>query len=81
MEIRAVMEPPPSASLIRQERVVSVARRYVGRGQELEDLIQIGLIGLVKAIDRFDMDYANFKRRCIAGISAPADAWYDCRHI
>ena len=37
--------------------VVSVARRYVGRGQELEDLIQIGLIGLVKAIDRFDMDY------------------------
>lgn len=36
--------------------VVSVARRYVGRGQELEDLIQIGLIGLVKAIDRFDME-------------------------
>ena len=37
--------------------VVSVARRYVGRGQELEDLVQIGLIGLIKAIDRFDLDY------------------------
>ena len=37
--------------------VISVARRYAGRGQELEDLIQIGLIGLMKAIDRFDMDY------------------------
>ena len=24
--------------------VVSVAKRYIGRGQELEDLIQIGLI-------------------------------------
>ena len=37
--------------------VVSVARRYVGRGQELEDLIQIGLIGLIKAVDRFDLEY------------------------
>lgn len=37
--------------------VISVAKRYVGRGQELEDLIQLGLIGLLKAIDRFDMDF------------------------
>ena len=35
--------------------VVSVAKRYIGRGQELEDLIQIGLIGLIKAVDRFDL--------------------------
>ena len=37
--------------------VVSIAKRYIGRGQELEDLIQIGLIGLIKAVDRFDMEY------------------------
>ena len=37
--------------------VVSVAKRYIGRGQELEDLIQIGLIGLIKAVDRFDLEY------------------------
>ncbi len=37
--------------------VVSVAKRYIGRGQDLEDLVQIGLIGLIKAVDRFDMSY------------------------
>lgn len=34
--------------------VYSVARRFVGRGQEMEDLIQLGTIGLCKAVDRFD---------------------------
>jgi RNA polymerase sigma-B factor len=33
--------------------VRSRARRYVGRGEQLEDLVQIGTIGLIKAIDRF----------------------------
>ena len=37
--------------------VVCIAKRYIGRGQELEDLIQIGLIGLIKAVDRFDTGY------------------------
>lgn len=37
--------------------VTSVAKRYLGRGQELEDLIQIGVIGLIKSIDRFDFSY------------------------
>lgn len=37
--------------------VVSVAKRYVGRGQDLEDLIQVGIIGLIKAVDRFDLNY------------------------
>lgn len=46
-------------SLVRENMglVISVAKRYAGRGQELEDLIQLGLIGLLKAIDRFDMDF------------------------
>jgi RNA polymerase sigma-B factor len=36
--------------------VRSLARRYSYRGELLEDLIQVGCIGLIKAIDRFDID-------------------------
>jgi RNA polymerase sigma-B factor len=36
--------------------VRSLARRYASRGEQLDDLIQIGAIGLIKAIDRFDLD-------------------------
>jgi len=36
--------------------VRSLARRYSYRGEQLEDLIQVGCIGLIKAIDRFDID-------------------------
>ena len=32
----------------------SVARRFLGRGVEMEDLFQIGSIGLLKAVDKFD---------------------------
>ena len=35
--------------------VRSLARRYAYRGEQLDDLVQIGAIGLIKAIDRFDM--------------------------
>lgn len=34
--------------------VVSVAKRYGGRGVELDDLIQLGNIGLMTAVERFD---------------------------
>lgn len=37
--------------------VWSVARRFAGRGHDLEDLYQIGCIGLLKCIDKFDVDY------------------------
>ena len=37
--------------------VHSIARRFQNRGAELEDLIQIGCIGLLKAIDKFDLSY------------------------
>ncbi|HEU6444969.1 MAG TPA: SigB/SigF/SigG family RNA polymerase sigma factor [Gaiellaceae bacterium] len=36
--------------------VRSLARRYAYRGEQLDDLVQIGAIGLIKAIDRFDVD-------------------------
>ena len=35
--------------------VQSLARRYAGRGEPLDDLVQVGSIGLLKAIDRFDL--------------------------
>ncbi|MBU5481195.1 SigF/SigG family RNA polymerase sporulation sigma factor [Blautia sp. MSJ-19] len=37
--------------------VYSVARRFAGRGVEMEDLVQIGSIGLLKAIDKFDLSF------------------------
>ncbi|MCD8330195.1 MAG: SigB/SigF/SigG family RNA polymerase sigma factor [Lachnospiraceae bacterium] len=37
--------------------VWSVVRRFQGRGYDSEDLFQIGSIGLLKAIDKFDFSY------------------------
>lgn len=37
--------------------VHSIARRFQNRGVEMEDLVQIGSIGLLKAIDKFDTGY------------------------
>jgi RNA polymerase sigma-B factor len=39
--------------------VRSIARRYAGRGEQTDDLVQAGLVGLVKAIDRFDLGAGN----------------------
>jgi RNA polymerase sigma-B factor len=45
---RALVESMP---LVR-----ALASRYAGRGEPLEDLVQVGSIGLIKAVDRFDVD-------------------------
>lgn len=37
--------------------VHAIVRRFLGRGVEQEDLFQIGAIGLMKAIDHFDLGY------------------------
>lgn len=37
--------------------VWSIVKRFAGRGYEQEDLFQIGSIGLLKAIDKFDLEY------------------------
>lgn len=35
--------------------VLSVIKRFYGRGENLDDLFQVGCIGLIKAINNFDM--------------------------
>jgi RNA polymerase sigma-B factor len=47
---------PPRRRLIEQHLplVRSVARRFAGAPEPLEDLVQVGAIGLIKAADRFD---------------------------
>lgn len=37
--------------------VRSIVHRFTGRGYEWDDLFQIGCIGLIKAIERFDTDF------------------------
>lgn len=36
--------------------VLSVIKRFYGRGENLDDLFQIGCIGLIKAMDNFDLE-------------------------
>ena len=40
--------------VIHQPLVRSLAYRYAGRGEPIDDLIQAGSIGLIQAVDRFD---------------------------
>jgi RNA polymerase sporulation-specific sigma factor len=37
--------------------VKNIALKYINTGYEFEDLLQIGFIGLLKAVDRFDTNY------------------------
>lgn len=37
--------------------VYSIVSRYAGRGYDSEELSQIGAIGLIKAVDKFDMSF------------------------
>ena len=37
----------------------SIARRYTGRGTELDDLYQIGCVGFLKAVEGFDADFGT----------------------
>ena len=36
--------------------VYSISKRFAGRGYDMEDITQIGTIGLIKAIDKFDLN-------------------------
>lgn len=46
-----------SLVLANQRLVWAVVQRFLGRGYEPEDLFQIGCIGLIKAIDKFDLSF------------------------
>jgi len=37
----------------------SVAKRFIGRGTEIEDLYQLGCVGFLKAIDGFDLEFGT----------------------
>ncbi len=60
----AAMEPGDPARVRLRETVVEehlplvrhLARRYVDRGEPLADLVQVGTIGLLKAVDRYDAE-------------------------
>ena len=39
--------------------VKNIAKRFVGRGAEFEDLVQIGSIGMLKAAKSFDSSYGT----------------------
>src|SRR3954463_1188596 len=51
--------------------VRSIARRYLHSGEPLDDLVQVGTVGLIKAVDRFDpaphRDLAALARPSIEG--------------
>ncbi len=59
---KMLVEPPgPKRDRLREQIVVGhrwiaqqAARRFADRGEPLDDLIQVGSIGLVKAVERFD---------------------------
>ena len=71
--LRRCQEGDPEAKRILIERnlrlVAHVAKKYQGNGEELEDLISIGTIGLIKAINTFKSDknikLATYASRCI----------------
>jgi RNA polymerase sigma factor (sigma-70 family) len=52
--IRRAQQARQSLTEANLRLVVSVARRYLGRGLELDDLVQDGNVGLLRAIDKFD---------------------------
>ena len=57
--------------------VRTLARRYVNRGEPLEDLVQVGSIGLLHAIERFDLD----RGPDLAGYAAPTIAGEIRHHL
>src|SRR5881296_2687089 len=72
-ELRNSEDPEVRNKLIESHLglVEYLARRFAGRGEPLEDLVQVGTIGLVKAVDRFDPDreveFSTFATPTIVG--------------
>ena len=49
--------------------VLSVLQKFIGRGESADDLFQVGVIGLIKAIDSFDAEngarFATYAGKCL----------------
>jgi RNA polymerase sigma-B factor len=63
VRLATLAEDDPERGKLRGQLVEShlplveyLARRFAGRGEPLDDLIQVGTIGLIKAVDRFDTE-------------------------
>ena len=61
--LAALPSSHPSRSAVREQVIeawlplaANLARRFTGRGEPVQDLVQTATIGLIKAIDRFDVD-------------------------
>ena len=62
-ETRALMERAQAGDKAAREAliagnlrlVLSVIQKFTGRGESMDDLFQVGCIGLIKAIDAFDL--------------------------
>lgn len=56
---------------IHQKLVFSIAKKYANKEELMEDLVQVGTIGLIEAIDRFDIKrgckFSTYAHPCIAG--------------
>ena len=50
--------------------VLSVIQKFTGRGEDVDDLFQIGVVGLIKAINNFDLTKeVRFSTYCVPMIS------------
>ena len=50
--------------------VLSVIQRFAGRGEDIDDLFQIGVVGLIKAINNFDLTKeVRFSTYCVPMIT------------
>jgi RNA polymerase sigma-B factor len=77
-ELARQAEDSPRRAAIRSELVAGylpvaqhIARRFAGRGEPEDDLVQAGTIGLIGAVDRFDpergLDFLSFAVPTITG--------------
>ena len=63
-ETRALIERAQQGDMAAREElisgnlrlVLSVIQKFAGRGESMDDLFQVGVIGLIKAVDCFDLN-------------------------